>query len=134
MSTNRRALCCQSGLENLESLRKGATTSDAVIHLAFVHDFSKFQENCELDKNTIEALGAVLAGSDRPLIVRAGMAGLVAPEQDVTEETVIPPTRRARRVFQWLALRSARKINSQNREEILAHQRYGHAVIDPGAR
>jgi nucleoside-diphosphate-sugar epimerase len=59
-------------LEDTDSLLSGAAKADAVIHLAFDHDFSNFVENCEKDKRAIAALGSALAGSDRPLLVTSG--------------------------------------------------------------
>ncbi len=73
-------------LSDLDSLTSGAAQADAVIHTAYNHDFSKFAENCAEDRRAIETLGAVLAGSERPLLVTSGVThvagGRAATEKD----------------------------------------------------
>ena len=74
-------------LQDLESLRAGAGAADGVIHAAFNHDFSKFKENCENERKAVEALGAALVGSERPLIITSGI-GLLPPGRLATEQTM----------------------------------------------
>lgn len=76
-------------LEAPDSLARGAALADAVIHTAFDHDFSHFVENCEKDRRVIEAMAAVLAGSDRPLLITSGVGmGSVGPGQPAVESVV----------------------------------------------
>jgi nucleoside-diphosphate-sugar epimerase len=82
-------------LEDLESLRRGAAAADAVIHTAFTHDFMNYGAAAEADRRAIEALGATLAGSERPLLVSAGVARL-APGRTATEDETLDPVHRRR--------------------------------------
>ena len=72
-------------LEDLDSLKRGAAAADGVIHLGFIHDFSRFAENGQIDKRAIEAMGSVLEGTDKPFIVTSGVA-LLTPGRLSTEE------------------------------------------------
>jgi len=78
-------------LEDLESIRRGAALSDGVIHTAFNHDFSKFVANCEQDRKVIEAMGDVLVGSSRPLLITSGTGmGIAVPGHPATEDIFNP--------------------------------------------
>lgn len=74
-------------LEDLSTVRRGAEGADAVIHVAFDHDFSRYVENCRKDSGVIEALGSVLAGSDRPLVITSAIGmGSGVPGMPATED------------------------------------------------
>jgi nucleoside-diphosphate-sugar epimerase len=75
----------RGSLQDLDSLKSGASRADGVIHTAFNHDFSKFAENGADEQRAIAAIGAALEGSDRPLVVTSGIA-LLAPGSLATEE------------------------------------------------
>jgi nucleoside-diphosphate-sugar epimerase len=78
-------------LEDLESLRTGAAASDAVFHVAFQHDLTRFAESCDLDKRAIAAIGDVLQGSSRPFIVTSGV-GLAQGRAATEDDPPIPPS------------------------------------------
>ena len=74
-------------LDDLDSVRRGAELSDGVIHTAFNHDFSKFLENCAADERVIDAIGTVLAGSDRLFVITSGTGmGSPAPGEIASED------------------------------------------------
>ena len=93
----------RGSLEDIESLKSGAAQTEGVIHTAFIHDFSKFAENCEIDRRAIEALGETLAGSDRPLVVTSGVAFL-APGRIATEDDTLPAGSAVPRVSEQTAV------------------------------
>jgi nucleoside-diphosphate-sugar epimerase len=72
-------------LTDLDTLREGAASTDGVIHLAFIHDFTDFEASIGADRRAIETMGAALEGSGKPLVIASGtpaLPGRVATERD----------------------------------------------------
>ncbi|KAJ5083684.1 oxidoreductase [Penicillium angulare] len=61
-------------ITDLEALKQAASQCDAVIHLAFVHNFADMAGSCAIDRAAITALGSALvdAGGDRALVITSG--------------------------------------------------------------
>jgi nucleoside-diphosphate-sugar epimerase len=79
-------------LDDLESLRRGASAADGVIHTAYNHDFSISRPDAAVaDRRAIEAMAEALVGSGRPLVITSG-TGRRAPGQVATEDVLPDPT------------------------------------------
>lgn len=72
-------------LDELDSLRAGAADADAVLHLAFKHDFSDFEGAGRTERAAVETMLDELAGTDRPFLFASGIA-MLAPGRVATEE------------------------------------------------
>lgn len=79
----------RGSLTDLDSLRRGAGQADAVAHLAFIHDFSRFAENGRIDAAAIAAMGEALAGTGKAFVATSGTA-LIAPGKLATEDMQRP--------------------------------------------
>jgi len=64
-------------LDDPESIRAGAAGADGVVHLANKHDWAEPATSDRAERNAVEAMLDVLAGTDRPIIVANGLSGLV---------------------------------------------------------
>jgi len=73
------AIVHRGDLNDPDDLAGAAADSDGVIHLAFQHDTAfggDFATAGAADRRAVEAMGAALAGSDRPFVLASGMVGL----------------------------------------------------------
>jgi nucleoside-diphosphate-sugar epimerase len=72
-------------LDDLDSLRAGSASADAVIHLANKHDFANQASSNRAERTAVETIGDALVGSNRPFLLASGLgatAGRAATEDD----------------------------------------------------
>jgi nucleoside-diphosphate-sugar epimerase len=81
----------RGALSDLDVLRMGAAQADGVIHLAFGNDFSSpdaLANAVAEETAALAAIGAQLAGSDRPFVTASGTPR--APGRAATEDDPVP--------------------------------------------
>ncbi len=76
-------------IKDLDSLRSGAAGMDAVVNLAFNHDWANFAENAQDEIKAIEALGSVLEPG-KLLVITSGI-GITAGAQGQVRKETDPP-------------------------------------------
>jgi nucleoside-diphosphate-sugar epimerase len=81
----------RGSLDDLDNLRAGTAASDGVVHLGYNHDFSRIEQAAQTDLQAIDAIGATLQGTGRPLVIASGVLGLT-PGRTATEGDVPDPS------------------------------------------
>src|SRR5258707_8020047 len=87
------AIVQQGDVDDPDGLAKAAADSDGVIHLAFQHEVAwsgNFAAAAAADRRAVEAMGAALADSDRPLVLASGMLGLTAGRVATEDDGLVP--------------------------------------------
>jgi nucleoside-diphosphate-sugar epimerase len=87
------ALVQRGNLDDPDGLAKAADDSDGVIHLGFQHEVAfsgDFASAGAADRRAVEAMGAALAYSDRPLVLASGLIGLTAGRVATEDDGLVP--------------------------------------------
>lgn len=59
-------------LTDPDGLAAAARACDGVIHTAFIHDFTQFAANAEIDRRAVTAITGALEGSGKPIVIASG--------------------------------------------------------------
>ncbi|MBD3940486.1 SDR family oxidoreductase [Microbacterium sp. NEAU-LLC] len=84
----------RGSLTDLDVLRDAAAATDAVVHLAFIHDFSDFLTSVRVDREAIETFASALEGSGKSLAIASGVAGLTEGRPATEDDRVVGPNPR----------------------------------------
>ncbi len=73
-------------LKDVESLKRGARESDAVIHTAFIVDFSDLDGSFKAEREAIAAFADALANTNKPFITTSGVLLLGDTKEILADE------------------------------------------------
>jgi nucleoside-diphosphate-sugar epimerase len=87
------AIVQRGDIDDPDGLAKAANDSDGVVHLAFQHEVAfggNFAAAGAADRRAVEAMGAALADSDRPIVLASGMLGMTAGRVATENDGLVP--------------------------------------------
>ncbi|MBH8571128.1 SDR family oxidoreductase [Microvirga sp. STS02] len=117
----------RGSLDDLGSLQRGAAAADGVIHTAYNHNFVEYEAAGQTDRRAIEALGKALAGSERPLIVTAGLAGFNLGRPATEDDSPAASLRMSEAVAMELAAQGVRAMVVRLAASV--HDRNDHGFV-----
>jgi len=80
-------------VDDPDGLAVAAAASDGVVHLAFQHEIAfggNFASAAAADRKAVEAMGAALAGSDRPFVLASGLLGMTVGRVATEADGLVP--------------------------------------------
>jgi len=104
----------RGSLDDLDSLRSGVRSADGVIHTAFKHDFSRYKESVEDDLRVVEAMGEVLAGTGKHLVITGGTTVVTAHTPGLETDPADPKS------FSFPRVASEEAIKSLSRSKVFS--------------
>jgi nucleoside-diphosphate-sugar epimerase len=119
-------------LDDLDGLREAASAVDGVIHLAFKHDQMRsgnFAAAVAADLRAIQALGAALEGSGKPLVISSGGNGGVTGRPGTEQDAGGGPRAEAESTVIGFAERGVRSAAVRN--PVIVHSTLDHHGFVP---
>jgi nucleoside-diphosphate-sugar epimerase len=86
---SKEATTLRGDLDDLDSLRRGATDADATVHLANKHDWANPAESSRAERAAVETIAETLIGTNRPFVFASGVvAGETEPSPFVGPDSM----------------------------------------------
>ena len=80
----------RGSVTDAESLAAGARAADGVVHTAFIHDFSAYVENTQIDERAVRAMAQAMEGTGKPFVATSGTT-VLTPGRLGTEDQAPDP-------------------------------------------
>lgn len=102
----------EGSLEDFDVLKKAASDADGVIHTAFRHGSGDYAASAQLDCDVVNAFGAALAGTNKPLIITSTAAVLGDTRQFEADED-FPFDQNSKRLIRGETERNMQQMSSR---------------------